>query len=274
MKRWALLILMMIAACGGRASVVEEPGTTTTTALTTTTTTAPTTTTTAVAKEPLVVLTIGDSFVSWASWPDMYGALAARSLGREVVVDKSLARPGQGPRLPVIKDDLDARALIRSAGIIVVQPEPGFVARFANQYLNGECGESNECFAEAADEYRAFLEEYVDLILENSDAGAAIRLVTSGTWGIDAFYSWAVEDDPQTRADLVGVLVLMMEQLKEVAAERGIPVADVNAAFNGDDYLQVAPDGYLVADGMHLAEAGSEVVAALLDDLGYDEVGK
>ena len=211
--------------------------------------------------------------MSWASWPEIYGELAARTLGREVVVDKSLARPGQGPRLPVIKDDMDAHALIRAADIIVIQPEPGFVAGFATQYLNGECGESNECFGQAADEYRAFLEEYVDLVLEQSDPGAAVRLVTTGTWAIDAFYSWAVEDDPQVRADLVGVVVLMMEQLETVAAERGIPVADVNAAFNGEDYLQVAPDGYLVPDGMHLAEAGSQVVAALLDDLGYDDLG-
>jgi hypothetical protein len=281
--RWLTIsIIVLVAACGGvsavdefsRATSTTLATTTTSTTLATTTTTRAPTTTTAIAEQPLVLVALGDSFVSWSSWPQLYGDLAAESLDREVVVDKSLARPGQGPRLPVIKDDPDAHALIRSADIIVVQPEPGFIARFATQYLAGECGESNQCFREAADEYRVFLEEYVNLVLEHADPESAIRLVTTGTWGIDAFYGSTRENDPEAHADLVGVVVLIMEELKAVAAERGIPVADVNAAFNGDDYLQLAPDEYLVADGMHLADAGSEVVAALLNDLGYNDLGK
>jgi hypothetical protein len=273
MKQLVASILVLVAACGG-ISTDDQPGTMTPTTPPTTTTTTAARATTTVVEQPVVLLAIGDSFVSWASWPELYGELAARSLGREVVVDKSLARPGQGPRLPVIKEDRDAHALIRSADIIVIQPEPGFIAPFATEYLAGECGEADECFQAAADEYRIFLEDYVDLVLKHADPKAAVRLVTTGTWGIDAFYGWAREDDLQVHADLVGLVVLIMEELAEVAEERGIPVADVNAAFNGEDYLQLAPDGYLVTDGMHLDDAGSEVVATLLNDLGYDDIGK
>ena len=258
--RWsAVSIIVLIAACGGASAAA---------------TTTETPTTTAVAEQPLVLLTLGDSFVSSSSWPELYGDLAAESLSREVVVNKTLARPGQGPRLPAIRNDPDAHALIRSADIIVVQPEPGFISRFATQYLAGECGESNECFREAADEYRDFLEEYVNLVLAHADPKAAIRLVTTGTWAIDAFYGSTREDDPLAHADLVGVVVLIMEELKAVAAERGIPLADVNAAFNGDDYLQLASADYLVADGIHLSDAGSEEVASLLNDLGYADLGR
>ena len=111
-------------------------------------------------------------------------------------------------------------------------------------------------------------------MLEHADPGSAIRLVTTGTWGIDAFYDSVRDNDPEAHADLVGLVTLIMDEVKAVGAERGIPVADVNAAFNGDDYLQLVPEEYLVTDGIHLADAGSEVVAALLNDLGYDDLGR
>ena len=62
----------------------------------------------------------------------------------------------------------------------------------------------------------------------------------------------------------------MMKETEKAASSRGILTIDVSAAFNGPTYKDLAPDDYLVADRIHLAERGSEVVAELLHELGYE----
>lgn len=231
--------------------------------------------TTVLARPPLTVLAIGDSFVKWSTWPELYAAAVEAELGRPTELDTSLAAGGAGPRLPVIRDDENAHDRIRAADIVVVQPEPGFVGAPMNQYLAGVCGgDSNtDCFAPAADDYRGYVTEYLDLIVSLASDDAEIRVITTGTWGIDGFHPRLRAEDPAKLHDLIDLVDQFMAVVTSEANSRGIAVIDVNTAFTGSDHRQLAPDGYLVADGLHLDDAGSEVVAQLLVETGFGQLG-
>lgn len=61
------------------------------------------------------------------------------------------------------------------------------------------------------------------------------------------------------------------EYLEQVAAEYGIPVAQVFDAFHGPDGTSIPCDqGLLQADCLHPAPDGYLLMATLLHDLGYE----
>lgn len=224
---------------------------------------------------PLTVLAIGDSFVAWSSWPELYANAVESALGRPTELDTSLAAGGASPRLDVIRGDPRAHARIHAADVIVVQPEPGFAAAPMSAYLAETCGgdANTACFATAADDYRTYVAEYLDLITSLSTDQTAIRVVLTGTWGIDGFHPRLREEDPATRHDLIALVDELMAVVESEAQARSIPVIDVNTAFNGPDHRQPAPDDYLVADRLHLDDAGSVVVAQLLAEAGFAPLG-
>jgi hypothetical protein len=190
-----------------------------------------------------------------------------------VVVDESLAGPGTPRRLDQIRSSERAQQVIASADILVVQPQPGWVAAPAfNSYLDGERGGTNntDCLDSAKDEYSAYADEYFDLLLELVNPGTIIRVATTASWGPDGFYPTLRRDDPEALFAFIETVVAIMEEGERAASARGILTFDVGAAFNGPTYTELAPDDYLVGDRLHLAERGSEVVAELLHELGYE----
>jgi hypothetical protein len=117
-----------------------------------------------------------------------------------VVVDESLAGPGAPRRLDQIRSSERAQQVIASADILVVQPQPGWVAAPAfNSYLHGECGGTNntDCLDSAKDEYSAYANEYFDLLLELVNPGTIIRVATTASWGPDGFYPRFDETTPR-----------------------------------------------------------------------------
>jgi hypothetical protein len=263
----AVLFLLVAACSGGSREVSERPTTTGATA-------SGTAAATSVADEAsLDLVVVGDSFVGWSDWPQMYADLASDSLGMAIVVDESLAASGTPRRLDQIKDSASAQDVIRSAEILVVQPQPGFVAEpVFSAYLDGECGGelNTECFAAAAEEYLSYSNEYFDLLLELVKPGTIIRVAVTGTWGPDGFYPELRENGPEALFGLIEGIHAIMTGTENAAVARGIPTIDVSAAFNGPTYRDLAPPDYLVADRLHLADKGSQVVAELLHQLGYD----
>jgi hypothetical protein len=236
------------------------------------TTTAETEATTSTTEPTIDLVVVGDSFVGWSEWPEMYAALASDALGISVVLNQSLAGPGTPRRLDQLLESESARDLIASADILVVQPQPGWAAGPAfNSYFNGECGgETNtDCLVALADKFRAYTDEYFDVLLDLVEPGTIVRVTNTATWAPEGFYSTLREEDPDTLFRFIDAVAAMMKESEEAAEERNIPVIDVSAAFNGPDYHTPAPDDFLVADRLHLAEKGSEVVAELLQQLGY-----
>jgi hypothetical protein len=244
---------------------------------------APTTATTAAAAvatepatspppSPLTVVAIGDSFVASSSWPKLYASEVESTLGRPTELDVSLARAGGGPRLPAVRDSDRARSKISEADILIIQPQPGFAASPPMRaYLDGTCGgdHNTDCFTTAAADYRTYLEEYLDLIASLTGDETPIRVITTGTWGMDAFHPRLRAEDPAKLDDLIGLVDMLMAVVESEAEERSIPVIDVNTAFNGPDHRQLAPDDYLIVDRLHLADAGSAVVVQLLVEAGF-----
>jgi hypothetical protein len=219
------------------------------------------------------LVVVGDSFVGWSDWPEMYADLASDSLGVTVVVEQSMAGPGSPRRLDQIKNSERSQNVISSAEILVVQPQPGFAARpVFTAYLDGECGgeDNTECFAVAAEEYLAYSNEYFDLLLDLAEPGTIIRVAVTASWGPDGFYPELREEDPEALDAMIEGILTIMTEAENAAAARGILTIDVSAAFNGPTYRDTAPEDYLVADRIHLAEKGSQVVAELLHQLGYE----
>ncbi len=221
---------------------------------------------------PIDLVVVGDSFVGWSEWPEMYAALAAESLNASVVVDQSLAGPGTPRRMDQLLESDSARDVIASAEILVVQPQPGWAAGPAfNSYFGGECGgEANtDCLVAIVDDFRAYTNEYFDLLLDLVEPGTIIRVANTATWAPEGFYPTLRKEDPDTLFRFIDTVAAMMLESEQAAKERNILVIDVSAAFNGPDYHAPAPADFLAADRLHLAEKGSEVVAELLHQLGY-----
>jgi hypothetical protein len=220
---------------------------------------------------PLRLVVVGDSFAGWSEWPAMYADHISETLAVDVVVDTSVTGTGV-PRLGHLKENDAARQAVGAADVLVVQPQAGFAARpMFDELLTGECGSRHEdCFAPHVAAYGEYVGEYFDLLLELAKEGTLVRIVSAATWAPDGFYSTQIRDDPDLRPILIGGVVALMGEAQDAATARGFPFVDVNAAFNGPDYLDVAPDEYLRSDGLHLAEPGSRVVADLLHEVGYD----
>lgn len=268
------LATLVLGACGdggGDATATQSHDATPSTVSTTSVVQAVPSSESSASPPPVTVLALGDSFVALSSWPELYAAKVESALGRHVELDTSLARAGAGPRLDAIRDNDGAHARIRAADIIVVQPEPGFAAAPMRSYLAGTCGgvANTDCFTAAADEYRTFVTEYLDLIESLATEEAVIRIITTGTWGIDGFHPQLREEDTTKLHDLIGLVDELMAVVESEALARSIPLVDVNTAFNGPDHRQLAPDGYLRADRLHLDDAGSAVVAQLLTEAGF-----
>lgn len=254
---------MILASCGVGDSGSSLPDMPTTTPVNASTSLAP----------ALDLVVVGDSFVGWSDWPEMYASFAAEALGVSVVVDESLAGPGTPRRLDQLLRSDSARDVIASAEILVVQPQPGWAAGPAfNDYFAGECGgdDNTDCLESLAVAFGSYAAEYFDLLLDLAPPGTIIRVVSTASWAPEGYYPNLREDDPESLARLTAAVVSMMQESERAAAERGIPTIDVGAAFNGPDYQQPAPEGYLVPDRLHLDHRGSEIVAELLHELGYE----
>jgi hypothetical protein len=65
------------------------------------------------------------------------------------------------------------------------------------------------------------------------------------------------------------------DAIRQVAAEHGVAVADTMVGFNGSDYLSdPVKAGYIGPDGIHISDAGAQVIATLLQQTGYEYAGK
>ena len=75
------------------------------------------------------------------------------------------------------------------------------------------------------------------------------------------------DNDLETHRLFVEHIVALQRISAAAASERGIGSVDASLAFNGPDYDEAVPDGYLKLDGAHLTDEGSRVVAELLHGL-------
>ena len=104
-------------------------------------------------------------------------------------------------------------------------------------YLSGDCGGAfnTDCFATTANSFRGYMNAYLDRISELVAPETVLRVVLTGSWALDGFYPGLRQTSPEDFAAIAEGLRLLMTEAARAAAERGISVVDVNAAFNGND---------------------------------------
>lgn len=221
---------------------------------------------------PWDYLALGDSFTRRAQWPELYAGLVQEDLGIEVILHME-AKNGQktSELLDRMRSDEELRKLIAGAEIITINWSPGGLDRPEVSFLSDNCGgEDNQiCLRQAVESLKAEWDEVLDEIsaLRNSQQ-TIIRTVTYGTWPYKGFYGNRVSDKEMTV--MLDYFFAMNDYIAETAAARGILVAEVGKAFEGQDLQGTTPSEYLQPDRLHLSNEGSMVVAALLRDLGYD----
>jgi lysophospholipase L1-like esterase len=65
------------------------------------------------------------------------------------------------------------------------------------------------------------------------------------------------------------------DAIRQVAAEHGVAVADTMVGFNGSDYMSDPVEaGYIGSDGIHISDKGAQYIASLLQQTGYEYVGR
>lgn len=254
-------------------TTTATPVTTTTRAVSVATTTAPVATTSEAEPdtESWELVVFGDSFASATGWPTQFADLIATEFGVEVLVDGDVCFGGC-TALTRIRASERLQGLVAAAEVIVVQPQPGrVVAPLWRTYLDGDCGGSDgrECFRRAEDDFRIYVEELFDEVIELGHEAATIRATrATGTWAIDSFHRGLRDADPETFDLFLENMLALSNHVAEAAAERCILAVDVNAIMSGPDYRQPVDPDYS-RDGLHPSTEASRVIAESLGRLGY-----
>ncbi len=221
-------------------------------------------------EEPWDLFVLGDSFTAKSGWPEQLAELASKEVGVDLAVSGK-ACFGGCTSLREIQASEILRSQIEEAEIVVLQPQPGrVVLPMWDSYFSDECGgtDGRECMRRALTEFREYVEDLFDEVIALSEPGTIIRATQTGTWGVDAFHPDLRDTDPETFEELLGFLVAFGKHIAEAAAERCIPVLDVNALLTGSDYHERINPEYS-NDGKHPSQEGSRVIAESLHDLGY-----
>lgn len=211
---------------------------------------------------------LGDSFTGFASWPRQLSSSIEQKLGVEVSLhDQTLSGQDAAVALERIRTDPRLRELIREAELITTNILAGSLESPLRTYeAGGDCGGSDnqnclrKAFADIEADWRMFLEELValpdadDVTIVTFKVGAWLAEHVCG-WGNEC---WEVE---------LGYLLDLNDFVERTALEHGLEVVDVNRAFHGPRYRMRIDDRYLLADGIHLSEEGSTVVADLLREV-------
>jgi hypothetical protein len=265
-----LLGLAMLATACGSTEVSTTADDRPTPPSTTSTTTVAAITTPEAEAWDLVVL--GDSFANTLGWPTQLADLIASDFGVATSVDGDVCFGGC-TSLTRIRSSETLQDLIADAEVIVLQPQPGrVITPLRRSYFDGECGGTDglECFRQAEDEFRGYVEELFDEVIALSQPGAIIRTTqATGTWAIDAFHRGLRDTDPDTFDAFLENMLDLSEHIAEAAADRCILVVDVNAIMSGADYRQPVNPNYS-DHGSHPSQEGSRIIAEALHDLGYE----
>ncbi len=116
--------------------------------------------------------------------------------------------------------------------------------------------------------YKADLNAIIDILFELRQGQPTVIIAQNFYNPIYSLYH-ARGDFEKCRA----FWIAFNQAIAEVAAERGLPVADVFTAFNGPDHVEDPRDkGYISSDGEHVNAAGSIAIADVFRTVGYETV--
>jgi len=262
------------------ATATSTPAVVTTTGVAETTTTTIATTTTAVSgEEPLVLVSFGDSLISFTSTLlDTYAAFLEEEFGVPVEVrDHSVWGSSPTQLLSALGSE-DVQADLMEADVVLLEiplgdTNPAFPTATGWHGMDpADCGgnDNQQCLRDYVTQNKEDVEMILWLLTGVRDDGSEplIRILD--------VYMLHTEDSlaSGTLHILNPYLQETQEYLEEAAAKYGIPVAQVYDEFMGPDGTDDPQDRDLVlSDQRHPTKAGAQLIAEMLHDLGYDHAG-
>ncbi len=164
----------------------------------------------------------------------------------------------------LLRADPALRAVLREAEVVTLLVPPELFRRPLANHLAGTCGGADnfDCLRAAQD---LFLADAVTILAQLQGlvpTGTPLRLVENFTF----FQPWSAQT-PELRGFWAGVIA----DLRQVAGLGGVPVVMAFEALHGPGgTLDPVAQGYLQPEGLHLTEAGQQVILALLRGTGYE----
>ncbi|NND01870.1 MAG: hypothetical protein HKN91_03710, partial [Acidimicrobiia bacterium] len=205
-----LATAIVVASCGGAEppsrqvdTTIEAAVGTTITAVTTVAPGSSAQPTESTAIEPVEeweLVVFGDSFASKSGWPEQYAEMVGDEFGVAVSVGGAVCFGGC-TGLDRIRGSDGLQAEIATAEFVVIQPQPGrVVAPLWRLYAAGDCGGDDglACFRQAEADFRVYVEDLLDEVIELSGQGVVIRTMqATGTWALDSFHPGLRDSAPE-----------------------------------------------------------------------------
>lgn len=220
-----------------------------------------------VAAGPITYVALGDSLATGVGATTSYVEEFADSLRTDTGVDvtvTNLAIDGWTSEdlLASLRDDAGVRDAVAGADLVTLDIGGNDVLHALPAYLTDTCGgdDNLQCLRDAATTFATRWDDILDELLALRD-GAPAGILT-----LDLYQPFVgderLADDLDT---LRPTLDAVNAAINDAAAARGIPVAQVHAAFHGEDGTADPTASYLISvDGLHPSNAGHRLIADAL----------
>ena len=280
---FGLAIAMTLVAVGcsqGEDNAGDEttvPATALPTTIAPSTTAAPTTTV-EIVDEPLVLLAFGDSIISYPSTfagvIGVYAGMLEEEFGVPVDVrDRTVWGSPPDALLDVLGTEWLHKDLAEADVVLLEIPQgdtnPAFpTATGWHEMDPADCGgdDNQQCLRDYVVENKATVEAIFDELTAMWDPSETLIRA------IDVYMLHVGDSHASGTLHILNpYLQETQEYLEETAAKYGIPVAQVFDEYMGPDGTDDPQDrGLVMADQRHPTEAGAQLIAEMLHDLGYD----
>jgi lysophospholipase L1-like esterase len=219
------------------------------------------------------MVVLGDSLVAddYSVLPEAYAARIEEDLGVEVEI-QNLAVGGETSQslLTNVQKYPWYREPLQEAEVVLISVGGGDLPRMEKRFFGGDdCGgaDNQDCLREQLEESQAEWDALLaEIVLLTKPGKTLIRPIIPG---ILEYYARVYKDQPEEVEAYNSYVVALYEHMARSCAERGIPVLDLYALYDGPNADPGIPEIAGTGDGVHVSDEGDAVIADLLQDLGY-----
>jgi lysophospholipase L1-like esterase len=169
--------------------------------------------------------------------------------------------------LGALQTDEVMREEIGRAHVVTVGIGGNDLLRARLAYELGRCGgpDGLACLEQAVVDIEEGLDEILAAITDLAPADARVRTM-------DLYHPFVAEDARRGNLELLlPILDAVNQAIHEVAGRHRVPVAEVNAAFNGPDGTDDPVEAGLISeDRRHPSDAGHRLIAERAAELGWE----